>query len=62
MTDESYEQRRQRRQQAMIDEFSADSRAKRQAEIDRFWQARIDDEEEYRRRMRELDPTGLKIW
>jgi hypothetical protein len=62
MSDETYERRVERRRQAMIDEFDADSRAKKQAVLDRWWQQRRDEAEEHRRFMRSLNPTGLKIW
>jgi hypothetical protein len=62
MSDETYEQRLERRRQAMFDEFEADSRAKKQAVLDRWWQQRRDEAEEHRRFLRELNPTGLKIW
>jgi hypothetical protein len=62
MSDETYEERVQRRRQAAFDEFEADSRAKAQAMLNHWWQEKLDAAEEHRRLMRELNPTGLRIW
>jgi len=37
-------------------------RNRAQAQLDRWVQSERDVEAEYRRMMRELNPTGLKIW
>ena len=44
------------------DEFQSDPRAQAQRRIDTWVQSQRDLEAEYRRLMRELNPTGLKIW
>jgi hypothetical protein len=59
---ESYEQRVRRRRQAALDEFEADGRAKAQAVLDAWWQERLNAAADYQRMMRQLNPTGLKIW
>ena len=45
-----------------IEAFESDPVAKAQAVLDKWWQARLDDEAEHRRLMRDLNPTGLRIW
>jgi hypothetical protein len=37
-------------------------RNRAQAQLDRWMQSQLDLEAEHRRLMRELNPTGLKIW
>jgi hypothetical protein len=59
---DTFEQIVQRRRQAAVDAFEADGRAKAQAVLDRWWQQKRDEEEAHRKLMRELNPTGLKIW
>jgi hypothetical protein len=62
MTDETYEQRVERRRQAAIDAFENDPVARQQQVLDRWWQEQLDAAAQHRRFMRELNPTGLKIW
>jgi hypothetical protein len=63
MTDEqTHEQRLQRRRLAIAEEFNNNPQAVGQAILDRIWQSRLDQAAEARRRERELNPTGLKIW
>jgi hypothetical protein len=60
--DQTYNQRMARRAQQELAEFENNPQATGQAILDRWWQSQRDDAAEYRRRMRELNPTGLKIW
>jgi hypothetical protein len=45
-----------------LETFESDPIAKGQAVLDAWWQRRLDEAAEHRRMMRELNPTGLKIW
>jgi hypothetical protein len=57
-----YDQRLTAKIQKDIAAFESDRVAKGQAVLDRWWQERLDAAAEHRRMMRELNPTGLKIW
>jgi hypothetical protein len=59
---DSYEQRIGKRMRDEVAEFEADKRAQAQQQLDWWWQNRLDLEAEHRRMMKELNPTGLKIW
>jgi hypothetical protein len=59
---ETYEQIVQRRRQAAVDAFENDPVARQQHLLDRWWQEKLDAAADHRRMMRELNPTGLKIW
>jgi hypothetical protein len=60
--DQTFEGRLQRRRLAMAEELNNNPQAVGQAILDRIWQSRLDAAAEERRRERELNPTGLKIW
>jgi hypothetical protein len=62
MSDETSEQRLSAKIRKDIEAFENDPVAKAQAVIDRWWQSRLDEAAERRRMMRELNPTGLRIW
>ena len=62
MTDETQEQRTARRLREEVAAFESDRRAQTQQRIDWWVECQRDVEAEYRRLMRELNPTGLKIW
>ena len=62
MTDETFAQRTSKRVQQEYAEFHADAQRTGQAQLDHWWQSRLDEEAEYRRLMKELNPTGLRIW
>ena len=59
---ETQEQRTAKRLRQELAAFEADQRAQVQQRIDWWVQSQRDVEAEYRRLMRELNPTGLKIW
>ena len=62
MTARTYEQRAAAQLHKEIQEFEGNPQATGQAILDRLWQARLDEAEEQRRLMRELNPIGLRIW
>jgi hypothetical protein len=59
---ETPEHRAQRRWKAEIDEFEADKQAQGQAQLDWWWQTKLDLEAEHRAMMRRLNEFGLKIY
>jgi hypothetical protein len=61
MSDVEYTRRLQRRIEEGLRELDT-PRARYQAQLDRFWQNKLDEAAEHRKMMRELNPTGLKIW
>jgi hypothetical protein len=60
--DQTHEQRLQRRRLPMAEELNNNPQAVGQAILDRIWQSRIDAAAEERRRERELNPYGQRIW
>ena len=62
MTDETQEQRTAKRLREELAAFENDRRAQIQQRIDHWMECQRDVGAEYRRMMRELNPTGLKIW
>jgi hypothetical protein len=58
----SYEQLVAARLKQEFEEFDNSSQQTGQAVLDRYWQAKLDEEAAYRRMIRELNPTGLRIW
>jgi hypothetical protein len=59
---ETSEQRAGKRMRDEVAEFEADQRAQAQAQLDHWWQSKLDLEAEHRRMMRQLNEFGLKIW
>jgi hypothetical protein len=59
---DSYEARTGKRMCDEVAEFEADKRAQAQAQLDHWWQGQRDLEVEHRRMMKELNPTGLRVW
>jgi hypothetical protein len=53
---------RRKRLKAEVEAFEADKQAQGQAQLDAFWRSKIEAELEYRQLLRELNPTGLRIW
>jgi hypothetical protein len=60
--EQTYDQRLTAKISKDLEAFESDPVAKGQAVLDAWWQRRLDEAEERRRMMRELNPTGLKIW
>jgi hypothetical protein len=59
---QTFSRRINQRAQAELDAFNNDPQRLGQAQIDRWWQSRLDEKAEYRRMMKELNPIGLVIW
>jgi hypothetical protein len=63
MSDEqTFDDRLSAKIQKDIEAFERDPVARGQAALDRWWQQKLDAVEDHRRMMRELNPTGLRIW
>jgi hypothetical protein len=60
--EQTFDQRLSAKISKDLEAFEADPVARRQQQIDRWWQERLDAAAEHRRMMQELNPTGLKIW
>jgi hypothetical protein len=58
----TYEQRTAARLRQEVQQFENNPQAVGQQILDRLWQARLDEAAEHQRLMRELNPTGLRIW
>jgi hypothetical protein len=62
MSDDNTYQRNVNKRMAEELAEADEPRNRAQAQLDRWVQSERDVEAEYRRLMRELNPTGLKIW
>jgi hypothetical protein len=62
MTERTYEQIAAAQLRKEAEALENNSQATGQAMLDRYWQSKLDLEAEHRRMMRELNPTGLRIW
>ena len=62
MSDDNAYQRNVNKRMAEELAEADEPRNRAQAQLDRWVQSERDVEAEYRRLMRELNPTGLKIW
>jgi hypothetical protein len=60
--DQTFDQRLAAKIQKDIEAFENNPRARAQAALDLWWENKLAEAAEERRRERELNPTGLRIW
>ena len=61
MSDDNYNQRVSKRMQVELRDLD-NSRARYQAQLDKYWRDKLEAEMEAERIRRELNPTGLRVW
>jgi hypothetical protein len=61
-SEQTSEQRAGKRMRDEVAEFEADKRARAQAQLDHWWQNKLDLANELRTTMARLNDFGLRIW